>query len=232
MNKVETSTRILNAAGPIFATKGFEAATVREICKAADVNLASINYHFGDKESLYLETVRHAHRLRAQQVPHADYDPKAKPEENLRLFLRTLLSRVLGVNAQAWQSQLMMREVLDPTEACRDMVESFIRPQLNQLQEILRPLLPSGLSRAERTQIAFSIIGQVLFYRFAGKVAELLTANQSRTHYDIAHLEEHILRFSLAALQGYHDPDSTSDTSSAGQRRQPKRNQSAAGASR
>ena len=44
----DTATRVLNAAGPIFAEKGFKDATVREICSAAGVNLASVNYYFRD----------------------------------------------------------------------------------------------------------------------------------------------------------------------------------------
>jgi AcrR family transcriptional regulator len=45
----DTATRVLNAAGLIFAEKGFKDATVREICSAAGVNLASVNYYFRDK---------------------------------------------------------------------------------------------------------------------------------------------------------------------------------------
>ena len=62
MTTDDARTRMLNAAGPIFADKGFAAATVREICQQAEVNLAGVNYYFGDKERLYIETVKSAHR--------------------------------------------------------------------------------------------------------------------------------------------------------------------------
>ena len=48
----DTIHQILNAAGEVFAIKGFKDATIREISAQAGVNLAAINYHFGDKERL------------------------------------------------------------------------------------------------------------------------------------------------------------------------------------
>ena len=69
MPRDDTRQRILAAAGPIFATEGYERATVRDICDAAGVNLASVNYYFGEKERLYIESVKEAHRMRADQVP-------------------------------------------------------------------------------------------------------------------------------------------------------------------
>src|SRR6202012_5005215 len=53
--------RLLEAAGEVFARKGFECATSREICLRAGVNLAAVNYHFGGVEALYIAALREAH---------------------------------------------------------------------------------------------------------------------------------------------------------------------------
>lgn len=45
--------RLLQAAVKLFAQKGFEATSTREICKLAEVNLCMISYHFGGKQELY-----------------------------------------------------------------------------------------------------------------------------------------------------------------------------------
>src|SRR5438552_12326711 len=55
-----TQTRLLEVAGQVFAEKGFDGATVREICQRADANIAAVNYYFRDKEKLYIEAVKSA----------------------------------------------------------------------------------------------------------------------------------------------------------------------------
>jgi AcrR family transcriptional regulator len=48
-----TKSRILDVAETLFMEHGFEATSMRAITAAADVNLASVNYHFGSKEELF-----------------------------------------------------------------------------------------------------------------------------------------------------------------------------------
>ena len=133
----DTRDQILNVAGPVFAEKGFERATVREICRAAGANLAAVNYYFGDKEQLYIKTVRLAHRMRAQQVPMPQWPVEATPAEKLRGFIKTLITRMVGRERAPWQTRLMMREVLRPTAACKELVQEYFRPQFEQLWKSL-----------------------------------------------------------------------------------------------
>ena len=51
---LDTKERILGAATTLFALKGFEGTSMRDIAQTAQVNLASINYHFEHKQNLYL----------------------------------------------------------------------------------------------------------------------------------------------------------------------------------
>lgn len=197
----ETRSRILLAAGPIFAIKGFDGATVREICDAAGVNVASVNYHFGDKKTLYIQTVRHARDLRAEQVPFPALPQHATTAEKLLGFVSTMLKRMLGSDAQPWQTQLMMREMLAPTEDCRDFVEDFFRPRLNVLLGILQPAFPADFPEYRRMQFAFSVLGQCLFYRVGDGLLDIIVPDSQRaTQFGIEHVAAHITNLTLAAL--------------------------------
>ena len=50
----QTRDRLLHAAGDEFARNGFERASVRSICDAAEANVSAVKYHFGSKHELYL----------------------------------------------------------------------------------------------------------------------------------------------------------------------------------
>ncbi len=47
-----TTTAILDAAERILAAKGYDATSIREITREAGVNVAAVNYHYGDKPTL------------------------------------------------------------------------------------------------------------------------------------------------------------------------------------
>ena len=92
---------------------------MREICQAAGVNLAAINYYFGDKERLYIETVKRAHEMRVQQVPLPRWSADTPPSIKLRGFIETLVTRMVGLEEAPWQARLMLREILQPTKQSR-----------------------------------------------------------------------------------------------------------------
>src|SRR5476651_1320248 len=86
----ETRRQLLESAGEVFAEVGFRDATVREICRRAGANIAAINYHFGDKETLYAEVLSYSHGKALEKYPPLlDVAENAPPEKKLRAFVRS-----------------------------------------------------------------------------------------------------------------------------------------------
>jgi AcrR family transcriptional regulator len=54
----DTKHKIMEVGRVLFADQGFEGTSIREIAKAAEVNIASVNYHFSNKENLFNEILR------------------------------------------------------------------------------------------------------------------------------------------------------------------------------
>ncbi len=76
----ETKDKILVAARTLFAIKGFEGASVRDIANEAGVNIAAVNYHFTSKERLFFQVID----LVFNETTQAIKDRRAeKPDESV-----------------------------------------------------------------------------------------------------------------------------------------------------
>ena len=207
LSQEEPRTRLLQVAGEIFAQKGYHAATVREICQKAEVNIASVNYYFGDKEGLYVEAVKHAARTCNADAPLPEWAPGTPPAVKLRGFIRSFLQHVVVNHGPSWHGLLIMRELFQPTRACVEFVEGFVRPNFQTLLAILDELLPAGVSEVKRHLLVFSVIGQCLHYRFARNVMPLLVGREEFESYTVDQLADHIAGVSLAALEKAARPE-------------------------
>ncbi len=207
--------RIISAAGPIFADKGFQSATIRDICDQAGANVAAVNYYFGDKEHLYLETVKAARVSRVEEAPLPDWTASTPTQEKLADFVRTIATRMVGLQEAPWQVRLMMRELLQPTSACKDLIRDYFRPHFELLLGIVDEVLPTDTPKHRREQIAYSIIGQCVFYRLSSSVVRLMVGDEDLgKHYTIEQIADHVARFSTAAL-GLSQPLSQPSTTNA-----------------
>ena len=200
-SEADTRRRLMDAAGKVFAEKGYRAATIREIIRRARVNLAAVNYHFGGKDGLYA-TVLESTYLKAleKHPPEGGVDPGAPAEIRLHGFIRSFLQRIFDEDVQACYGRLMTREMVEPTVAL-DRVVNRIRPLYGRLCAILREISgpAGGISRIERS--AKSVVGQILFYRFAAPVLQRLEGGRV-TPPDIDALARHIADFSIHGLRG------------------------------
>jgi len=194
-----TKIRLLEAAGEEFAAKGFELARVRTICQRAGANLAAVNYHFGDKEQLYLQALLEAHRCGAdslEEFPSAGLPPA----DRLRAFIHHFLGRILAVShPEGWRHRLMLREMLEPTPFSDQLVREMIRPRFEWMRGLMREICPHADER-KLDVLVFSVIGQCLHYKMARGVIERLIGSDAYQELDLDYLTDHITSFCLAAL--------------------------------
>ena len=137
-----TKQRIMEGQpGDIFGHQGFKTATVRAIAKAAQANIASINYHFRNKEGLYRAVLENIFSTVFKTIPVVmTAESNAPPEERLRFFIRGMFHRFLssrGLGGLGGKGKLIAREFLDPTPAFATIVETYIRPHKNILVDII-----------------------------------------------------------------------------------------------
>jgi len=199
-----TPDSILRAAADVFAENGFRNATVREICRRAGANIAAVNYHFGDKEKLYLEVLRRSHAQALKRYPpDSGLEPKAKPEERLRAFVRAFLLRLLDAGPNACHGKLVSMEMIAPTAALETLVGEWFEPMAEELLGILRPLLGRGANEEVLRLCGCSVVSQCVFYHHCGSVVSRMFPQQGFRPQDLERLAEHITAFSLAALHQF-----------------------------
>lgn len=90
-----TRDRILDVAEVLFAQRGFDGTSLREITRQADVNLGAVNYHFGSKSELFSEVLQrrfepmNRRRIDLLEAAIARDAPEPPPlEDMLEAYLR------------------------------------------------------------------------------------------------------------------------------------------------
>ena len=155
--RLETRDRLIDAAGRVFAERGYRGATMREIADRAGANLAAAHYHFGSKQDLYREVARACFERLEQRLAASggaiDAQATAKLSRAelvalLRRRLRAMLETFLepdGVHAT-----LMQRELADPSEL-PFIVRHWIDPLRRETEQLLAP--PRARARDRRPRV-------------------------------------------------------------------------------
>ena len=194
-----TKSKLLEAAGEEFSEKGFDGAKIRTICGRAGVNNAAVNYHFGDKEQLYVQAVLEAHRCGTELLSDEVF-LQGTPADQLRRYIYHFLSNVLSLSREnSWHHALILREMLRPTSASEILVRESIRPRFDRLMGLMRRVCP-GADERRLHALSFSVIGQCLHYKMARAVSVRLVGAQAYELLDLEFLTDHITSFCLAAL--------------------------------
>lgn len=153
----EARNRLLDAALALFAEKGF-AKTSTEIALAAQVNIASISYYFGDKQGLY-KAVFTDPRSNPGVTPDRIDDATQPLHWSLHNLMRSFVEPLKQDHLLQQCMKLHFREMLEPTGVWQNEVESDVKPAHAALVSVLCRHL--GLAKADDDihTLVFSISG-------------------------------------------------------------------------
>lgn len=195
-----TRTKLLDAAGEVFAEVGYYDATVRQICARAGANVAAVNYHFRDKLALYTEVLRQAVGAVENEAIRKALDDDAAPEDVLRQAIRAMFQKMCGVDRPDLRFGLMAHELAHPTPALSRVIDEAIRPIYSRLREIIGTILRLPSDNETTRLCTISVVGQIVHYAHARPVLALLWPELKMTPAQVEQIANHIADFSLAYI--------------------------------
>lgn len=198
--------RIIETATDIFGRNGFKATTIRMIAAEAGVNVAAVNYYFGGKEGLYAEVIETIFSKGFSRFPSVqpDSDDQSTPEERLFMFIRGTLYRLIspeGWGGIAGRGRLIVKEMIEPTEAFNRVVDTYIQPHKTILVSILGEIIGKDVAEQRLLLSAVSILGQCIYYASGTNIIARIAPQYLPVDKNIDIIVDHVFRFSMGGLE-------------------------------
>jgi AcrR family transcriptional regulator len=208
LRTADTRERLLRAAMEVFAANGFEAATIREICRRANANVAAVHYHFGDKKRLYAAIFDAVFSLlRERRTSFLPSD--APPQERLRIYIRALFEEIFRCDGDTRRctqlSAIYLMEMAHPTEVLDRVVSGHLRRDAEELYSIVGSLLGGSRPKDEVIDYSASVVGQILYYYHAEPIISRLHPHRPPVAQRIDDLVDHVWRFSLGGIHNHEE---------------------------
>ncbi len=179
----QTQERLIEAALHLFAEKGFAGVGIREVAAAADTNIASIAFHFANKDGLYKAVIEHVadamakmHR-KAIDAARQTTNKEDTTDALLVRLVENLIISSLTSNRSQWMSLLLQREFIDPTEHFATIYDRALQPILELFMELLGSPEPAQQDRLREQALSFMLFiitsaymrNRNTFLHFSGK---------------------------------------------------------------
>ncbi len=161
MAEKDCQNSIITTAIPLFAMKGLNGVSVRELARAADVNISMISYYFGGKEGLYAAVLEEqfATLTRLEWVDQMEKDTLEKFE----MYVRATVSRY---RKNPYLLRFYTSELTNPT-AC---FETIVKPAIKKVVQVLLNTFTDGLTHEKfrdglnPADTVLALVGMINFY--------------------------------------------------------------------
>lgn len=197
---VNTKDALLAAATEIFADKGFDAATVRDICGKANANVAAVNYHYGGKDALYVAVLEEV--FPQEDIPSKVTAEARTPEERLHAYLKAIVSDIYerrdGTVTQHWA--IFLREMAKPSKNLDLIVQRQFQPRVDELRDIVAEILGPDTPDHVLAFSSSNIWVLMLDHLLTQPILDRLTPKRPAVKGNLEEFVDHLYRFALGGL--------------------------------
>ena len=145
-----TRERLLDVAEQLFARRGLDAVSVRDITQGAGASLGAITYHFGTMRKLIVAVFdRRMAPLMQQRLESLDAIEKAAGKGPLPLegvleamFRPAVMEAMTGERAGVVFGKLMARSMMDPNPSLEKYIQGHIEPVIRRFNAALLRAMP------------------------------------------------------------------------------------------
>ena len=149
----ENEERILDAALEVFSVQGFRGATIDQIADRAGMSKPNLLYYFRRKQDMYEALI--ARLLDTWLEPLRELDAAGDPLPELRSYIRRKLEMARDFPRE---SRLFANEILQGAPRIKRLLESELKPLVDEKAEILRGWMKAGqVNPVDPLHLIFSI---------------------------------------------------------------------------
>jgi AcrR family transcriptional regulator len=174
-----TKGRILAAAEEVFAARGFQGASTRDIAARAGVNISSLHYHWESKETLYFAVFRNLYD-RIVALLQTTIVPRMAEESGTALIDLAMRELFDFFAADPNAPKLLMRRILENEEIDVGIDRDILVPAWDVFSGWLRQL-GRGFSDAESRLFMLSVHSVLLVYLLDSRPYQSLLGGSIRS---------------------------------------------------
>jgi AcrR family transcriptional regulator len=203
----DTRARLLEAAEELFMKQGYEATTLREITRTANVNLAAANYHFGSKEALFEAALRRRlDPMNQERMRLLDEEERRSGEKGLSceqilwaMFLPALqLSHDRERGGRNFL-RLLGRAYVDPAP----FIRNFLKEQYAEMVTRYRKAFAAALPHLPQQELSWRLhftLGAMAYALAGADLAQVIAGLDLHDHREDEMLLRRLLPFLVAGL--------------------------------
>lgn len=193
-----TKEKLVLAAAELFAKKGYDETSVADISGLADANIASVNYHFGNKENLFFEVLDYCHKIVNEKYPLIKKDT-VDAKGKLDFFVHNKLKRIFTSADTVYR---ILSNINPNSHLGEEVFNRYVKQDIEYMESIVAELSNNRLNAGELKLCVLNVMSVFKMFAATPHVKEKILKEFNGDGFRAAEtIYPQTLRFVLAGIK-------------------------------